>query len=429
MIAFPRRVAEPTAAVLDVSQPLLAARRIPFDTRPGVLLAAGPVLPLGGQVLPHAGAGPLQRAVHGVDGVPEELRDVLGRPAEHVPQDQHGPRAWREVLDRDQVGQLDRLPREGDGLRGVRVGRGQLVEQPVRVGLQPQHLAAGRRLRAALGEQIQAGVGGDAVHPRPERRAPLEGVPPPPGTQERLLHGVLGVLERPQHPVAVHVQLPPVPLRQPRERRLVDLAQRRHLHVQMIYLFRYMAAVQELLQQARKGTFGRIYEFRARLPKDLPSYKRFVEELKLYKGGMFFEMAGHIIDMMVTLLGAPKQISPFLAHHHTQPPTSFVDNGVGIFGFDHAWGIIEVPSLEVAPFTRRIEEAARLGFQAIEFWPYEKRDIDAIAQTCQKHKIEIAQFTSGLCAELGLVTPASRRIWKALGIWADERSWSAKAAA
>src|SRR5215472_11736784 len=34
-------------------------------------------------------------------------------------------------------------------------------------------------------------------------------------------------------------------------RRLVDLAQRKHLHVQMIYLFRYMSAVQELLARAR----------------------------------------------------------------------------------------------------------------------------------------------------------------------------------
>src|SRR5437762_3917229 len=49
-------------------------------------------------------------------------------------------------------------------------------------------------------------------------------------------------------------------------RRLLDLAQRRHLHLQMLYLFRYMAAVQELLQRARKREFGRVYEFRARLP-------------------------------------------------------------------------------------------------------------------------------------------------------------------
>src|SRR5438067_5655362 len=36
-------------------------------------------------------------------------------------------------------------------------------------------------------------------------------------------------------------------------RRLAELAQRKPLHVQMAYLFRYMSAVQELLALARKG--------------------------------------------------------------------------------------------------------------------------------------------------------------------------------
>ncbi len=138
-------------------------------------------------------------------------------------------------------------------------------------------------------------------------------------------------------------------------RRLLDLAQRKHLHVQMIYLFRYMSAVQEMFARARKGDCGRIYEFRARLPKDLKSYNRFVEELRLYKGGMFFEMAGHVIDMMVAILGRPKQITPFLAHHHTAPPPGYMDNAVAVFGFERAWGIIEIPALEVAPHSRRIE--------------------------------------------------------------------------
>jgi hydroxypyruvate isomerase len=55
---------------------------------------------------------------------------------------------------------------------------------------------------------------------------------------------------------------------------------------------------------------------------------------------------------------------------------------------------IEMWWRNVMPFTRRIEEAARLGFQAIEFWPYEGRDIGAIADTCQKFKIEVVQFTA-----------------------------------
>jgi predicted dehydrogenase len=138
-------------------------------------------------------------------------------------------------------------------------------------------------------------------------------------------------------------------------RQLIQLAQRNHVHVQMIYLFRYMTAVQEMLRRARAGELGRIYEFRARLPKNLAEYERFVEELKPYRGGMFFEMAGHVIDMMVAVLGKPKGVTGFLGHHHTAPPTSYVDNALAVFEYEHAWGIIEVPSLEVAPHSRRIE--------------------------------------------------------------------------
>jgi predicted dehydrogenase len=143
-------------------------------------------------------------------------------------------------------------------------------------------------------------------------------------------------------------------------RQLVDLAERKHLHVQMIYLFRYMSAVQEMLRQARSGSLGKIYEFRARLPKDLPSYDRYVGEVGRYKGGMFFEMAGHVIDMMAAILGRPKSVTPFLAHHH-EKPGEFIDNGVAVFGFQHAWGIIEVPALEVAPHSRRIEVYGTMG--------------------------------------------------------------------
>ena len=138
-------------------------------------------------------------------------------------------------------------------------------------------------------------------------------------------------------------------------RRLIDQAQKKHLHVQMIYLFRYMAAVQEMLQRVRKNELGRIYHFRARLPKDLPSYARYVEELAPYRGGMFFEMAGHVIDMMIAMLGTPRRITPFLAHHHREGPEAFIDNGVAIFEYANAWASIEVPALEVAPRSRRLE--------------------------------------------------------------------------
>jgi predicted dehydrogenase len=137
-------------------------------------------------------------------------------------------------------------------------------------------------------------------------------------------------------------------------RALVDLAQRKHLHLQLIYLFRYMSAVQEMLRLARSGALGDVYEFRGRLPKDLPSYDRYEAEVGRYQGGIFFEMAGHAIDLMVAILGKPTSVTPFLAHHHQKSGT-FVDNGLAVFGFQRAWGMVEVPALEVAPRSRRFE--------------------------------------------------------------------------
>ena len=46
------------------------------------------------------------------------------------------------------------------------------------------------------------------------------------------------------------------------------------------------------------------------------------------------------------------------------------------------------------PFLKRIEAAAALGFPAVEFWPLEGKDIDAVADKTAELKIEVAQFTA-----------------------------------
>ena len=45
-------------------------------------------------------------------------------------------------------------------------------------------------------------------------------------------------------------------------------------------------------------------------------------------------------------------------------------------------------------FLDRIRAAADFGFPAIEFWPWRKRDLDAIARLTQELGLEIAQFTA-----------------------------------
>lgn len=45
-------------------------------------------------------------------------------------------------------------------------------------------------------------------------------------------------------------------------------------------------------------------------------------------------------------------------------------------------------------FLKRLENAAELGFSAVEFWPFENKDIPAVARTCQRLKLDVAQFTA-----------------------------------
>jgi hypothetical protein len=68
---------------------------------------------------------------------------------------------------------------------------------------------------------VQAGIGRDFVQPGPEIERAHKGVQRAPGAQERLLHQVLGVVQRAQHAIAVHQQLAAIGLAQQLKRLLV----------------------------------------------------------------------------------------------------------------------------------------------------------------------------------------------------------------
>lgn len=46
------------------------------------------------------------------------------------------------------------------------------------------------------------------------------------------------------------------------------------------------------------------------------------------------------------------------------------------------------------PFLERLRQAAALGFPAVEFWPYENKEIDAVAALAKELHLDIAQFTA-----------------------------------
>jgi hypothetical protein len=137
----------------------------------------------------------------------------------------------RQLLDRCQERQLDGLP-SGDHRFRLFLAGCRRAQQPVGVGLQPRQVHrrefvlvwVGRCCHVgrpstwlAAAQGVEAHVRGYAVQPRTERRARAEAVELRPGTQVGLLDRVLGVLDRTEHPVAVHLQFAPVGLGQPVE--------------------------------------------------------------------------------------------------------------------------------------------------------------------------------------------------------------------
>jgi hypothetical protein len=61
--------------------------------------------------------------------------------------------------------------------------------------------------KRSLVDHSQADVGRDRVQPRPQRAAGFETGERPPCPQQGFLHGVIGVVDRAEHLVAVRVQL------------------------------------------------------------------------------------------------------------------------------------------------------------------------------------------------------------------------------
>ena len=127
-------------------------------------------------------------------------------------------------------------------------------------------------------------------------------------------------------------------------------ANQRGLTIQMGYMLRYNPAFQLLFQMARDGWLGRITELSAIMGKKGGDGMR--KQLAEFSGGGMFELACHIIDAMVTVLGKPDKIS---AHNRRSYPEkdSLADNQMAVYDYPHAIATIRCNHLDPFGFPRR----------------------------------------------------------------------------
>ena len=138
-------------------------------------------------------------------------------------------------------------------------------------------------------------------------------------------------------------------------RRLSDLARRDKLVLQMGYQFRYTRAFECLRAIVKDGLIGEVFFFRGRIGKSISAYEHLREEQREYPGGMFFELACHLLDTAVDLLGAPARVTSFLRTDGGDDP-EFTDNAAAVLEYGRAMAVIETAAMESDGHqTRRLE--------------------------------------------------------------------------
>ena len=130
-------------------------------------------------------------------------------------------------------------------------------------------------------------------------------------------------------------------------------AKARGLHVQMGYMFRYQPGFQQIAEWARSGLLGHVFSIRAHMSTRIPLAS--CEAQSVHRGGIFYDLAGHMLDQIVWLLGRPKGVTLFARNDDTPEVPAYADNTVGVFEFDRALACIDIAAMEPKPQARRFE--------------------------------------------------------------------------
>lgn len=136
----------------------------------------------------------------------------------------------------------------------------------------------------------------------------------------------------------------------PQFKRILDQAEKQNLMVQLGYMYRYNPAVVLLHQFLKEGWLGEVFEVQAVMSKVLDPGTR--KELAEYSGGTMFELGCHLIDLVVSILGSPETVTPYL-QNSSSLNDGLADNCLAVMTWPRANATIRSSGLEVEGFQRR----------------------------------------------------------------------------
>lgn len=148
--------------------------------------------------------------------------------------------------------------------------------------------------------------------------------------------------------------------------RVVALAAQRELIIQMGYMFRYHDGFQRIAQWVQSGLLGHVYAIRAHMSTWISESEQRV--IARHPGGICYDLAGHMLDQIVWLLGRPQQVTAFLRADGGTVP-GFKDNTLVVCSYPRALAFVDIAAMEAAPTARRFEVYGDQGSAILE--PFE----------------------------------------------------------
>lgn len=152
-------------------------------------------------------------------------------------------------------------------------------------------------------------------------------------------------------------------------KKLLDLCEKQNLPFQMGYMFRGNPAIRFAIDAIKNGMLGDIFEIQADMNHCYGGAEYNQEYLPNFKGGIMFNLGCHLIDYIVTMLGRPKHVHPFLKP--ACPGDRSLNNGVAVLEYPHAHAVVTVCSRDWG-MSRRLRIGGTKG--SIEFSPVERYD-------------------------------------------------------
>lgn len=155
--------------------------------------------------------------------------------------------------------------------------------------------------------------------------------------------------------------------------RVIEDAKGQGLEVTMGYMFRKHDGFERMADWVRSGFLGHVFQIRAHMSTWLPERSeggQFTDRqgLSYHRGGVLYDLGGHMLDQIVWMMGRPERVTPYL-QNATSSVREFMDNTLAVLEYPNALVTLDIAAMEPRPMARRFEVYGTEGSAIME--PFE----------------------------------------------------------